>query len=46
MEFVLHQGLHREQHISIRIIQQIERGEHKQRGSGMKLLLSHKVERI
>ena len=46
MKFILHQRLHRKQHIAIRIIQQIERGEHEQRGSGMELLLGHEVERI
>ena len=26
MEFILHQRLHREQHVAVRIVQQVERG--------------------
>ncbi len=37
MEFVLHQRLHREQHIAVRIVEQIERGKYEQRATGLKL---------
>ncbi len=43
MEFVLHQRLHREQHIAVRVIQQIERGEHEQRGAGLEVLRRHRL---
>src|SRR5713101_6195069 len=42
MELILDQRLHREQHIAVRVIKQIERGEHEQRGAGMELLLGHR----
>ena len=41
MEFVLNQRLHREQHIAVDIVQQIERGQYEQRGAGMELLRGH-----
>ena len=37
----LHQRLHGKQHIPVRVVEQIQRGEHEQRGAGIELLLGH-----
>jgi hypothetical protein len=42
MEFILNQRLHREKHVAIRIIQQIERGEHEQSSAGVEFLIGHR----
>ena len=41
MKFLLNQGLHREQHIAVRIVEQIERGEDNQRGARLQIRLGH-----
>src|ERR1700722_11217703 len=41
MELVLHQRLHCEQHVAIRVIEQIQRGEHDQCGARMEFRGSH-----
>lgn len=41
MELLLHQRLHRKQHIAIHIIQQIERRQDNQRGARLEISLGH-----
>ena len=41
MKFVLHQRLHRKQHVAVRIIEQVQRREHEQRGAGIEFGRSH-----
>src|SRR5579864_2231093 len=42
VKLVLHQRLHREQHIAVRIVEQIERSQDNQRRARVKVVLSHK----
>src|SRR5579864_3046115 len=41
MEFVLHQRLHRKEHIAVCVVEQIQCGEQKQRSLGMKIVSGH-----
>src|SRR5580700_3940965 len=46
VELVLHQWLHREQHVAVRIVEQIERREYDQRRAWLQFRGGHGVERI
>ena len=41
MKFVLHQWLHREQHVAVRVVEQIERRQDNQRGARLEISLGH-----
>jgi hypothetical protein len=42
MKLILHQRLHREQHVAVRIIEQVECREDNQRGARLEISLSHR----
>ena len=41
MEFILHQRLHRKQHVAVHVVEQIERRQDNQRSARLEISLGH-----